>query len=333
MMKAVLMHKNGDPTDSSVLSVEDNVPKPIPGKGEILVRVKAAAINPIDWKLIQGLFPGKKSGTVGCDVAGVVEEVGPDVGDAWKVGDEVFADAMSTMGSFAEYCKVQAVAASPKPKNLDFQNAAALPLAGLTALQGLTTQGGLKPGMKVAILGGSGGVGSLAIQIAKALGASYVYATGSSVDMIQSLGADAVINYKETSVVESLKGKELDIVFDTIGGYEGWQAAQGGLKKGGTFVTIVGDGGTSILALVPGVLYRKFLSLLGAGPKYELFLTNTKAPAVVQDMKQLTELVESGKVKPVLDDQSFQLTTASIHEMMKASMSHRSKGKLVLVVE
>jgi len=115
----------------------------------------------------------------------------------------------------------------------------------LTALQGL--QGaGLKEGMKVAIMGGSGGVGSLAIQMAKALGASHVYATGSSVELIKGLGVDTVINYKETSVLEALKGKDLDIVYDTIGGYENWEAAQAGLKKNGTFVTLVGDGGSLV---------------------------------------------------------------------------------------
>ena len=332
MMKAAILHKNGDPTESSVISVEDNIPKPVPGKGEILVRVKAAAINPVDWKWIQGSFPGKKSGLVGCDVAGVIDQIGPETSDQWKVGDEVYADAVATMGSFAEYCRVQAVAASTKPENLTFQQAAALPLAGLTALQGLTTYGGLKEGMSVAILGGSGGVGSLAVQIAKALGAAHVYATGSSVEMIHSLGADTVINYTETSVVDALKGKDLDIVYDTVGGYDNWQAAQAGLKKGGTFVTIAGDGGNSLLAMIPGIAWRKFMSLLGAGPKYNLFLTNTKPPAVVRDMKQLTELVESGKVKPILEERTFQLTTDSVHEMLKASMSHRAKGKLVLVV-
>lgn len=336
-MKAAILHKNGDPTDASVLSVKDDVPIPKPGKDEIVIKVMSAAINPVDYKLAKAEFPGKSSGGMGCDVAGIVHEVGADVVE-FEEGHEVYADAIASVlakgdessGSWAEYCKIQKVAAAHKPTNCSFQEAAALPLAGLTALQGLETQGGFQKGMKVAILGASGGVGSLAVQMAKAMGASLVIGTGSSVDMIKDLGADEVINYKETSVAEALKGKDLDIVYDTIGGYDSWVAAQAGLKKGGTFVTIVGDGG-GFLSMLPGIFYRKFMWYFG-GPVYKIFLTNTKAPEVVNDMKKITELVESGKVKPVLDKASFELTTESVHEMIKASMSHRAKGKLVLTV-
>ena len=136
------------------------------------------------------------------------------------------------------------------PKNISFKEAAALPLAGLTALQAFQTHGKLKEGQKVAVLGGSGGVGSLAVQIAKALGAAHVYATGSAVDLIKGLGADTVINYKEQDVVAAMTGLELDIVFDTVGGYDNWVAGQAALKTGGIYLTIVGDGGSiaSIMA-------------------------------------------------------------------------------------
>jgi NADPH:quinone reductase-like Zn-dependent oxidoreductase len=313
-MKAAILVKIGDPTTEEVLRVEENVDVPQPKKDEVLIKVRAAAINPVDWKIMRGDFPGKSSGTVGLDVSGVVEQIGPDTTTDLKVGDEIYADAIETGGgSFAEYVAVQTVAASRKPSNIGFAEAAALPLAGLTALQGLVTHGGFKSGQKVCILGGSGGVGSLAIQMAKAMGAAHVYATGSSVDMIKGFGADTVINYKEQSVVEELKGKELDLVYDTVGGVEGWEAAKGGLKKGGKFVTIVGDGDE-------------------LAPEYNWFLTNTKAPEVVNDMKKLTELVEAGKVKAVLDAQKFVLTTKSVHDMIQASMTHRAKGKLVLIV-
>jgi NADPH:quinone reductase-like Zn-dependent oxidoreductase len=329
-MKAAILHKNGDPTTTEVLSVEENVKIPEPEKDEILVKVAAASINPVDWKLMNGDFPGKKNGPVGIDVSGTVEKIGAETETSLKVGDQVYADAFATQGSFAEYVLVKAVAASIKPSNIDMAQAAALPLAGLTALQGLLTHGGFKEGHKVCILGGSGGVGSLAVQMAKALGASEVWATGSSVDLIKGLGADNVINYREQSVVEELNGKEFDLVFDTIGGYEGWEAAAGALKKGGSFVTLVGDGG-GLLSMMPGIIWRKLMAALG-GPAYNLFLTNTKAPEVIKDMTKLTDLVEAGKVKPVLDERSFELTTESVHELIKASMSHRSKGKLVLKV-
>jgi len=264
-MKAAILHKNGDPTTAEVLSVEENVEVPTLEKGQVLIQVKAASINPIDWKLMKGDFPGKKSGPIGFDVSGIVEKIADETDTTLKAGDEVYADAAATQGSFAEYVRVQAEAVSAKPKNVSFQEAAALPLAGLTALQGLVTHGGFEKGQSVCILGGSGGVGSLAIQMAKAMGASHVYATGSSVDMIKGLGADTVINYKEKSVVDELKGKNLDIVFDCVGGYEGWEAAKVGLKKGGTFVTIVGDGG-NLFVMLAGILARKCKALAGFSP-------------------------------------------------------------------
>jgi NADPH:quinone reductase-like Zn-dependent oxidoreductase len=189
----------------------------------------------------------------------------------------------------------------------------------------------LESGQKVAILGGSSGVGSLAIQIAKAMGAAEIYATGSSVDMIKKLGADTVINYKEQSVVEELKGKELDLIFDCVGGIEGWEAAQGGLKKDGKFLTIVGDN-TGMVKTMVLAGFRMFKSMFPGTTNYKVFLTNTKAPAVTEDMEKITELIEAGKVKPFLDGRSFELTTEGVHEMIKVSMSHRAKGKLILKV-
>jgi len=158
-----------------------------------------------------------------------------------------------------------------------------------------------------------------------------VYATGSSVDLIKGLGADTVINYREVSIVEEMKGLDLDLVFDTVGGYDGWQAAQGGLKKGGKFISIVGDGG-SIGAIIRASIWRNAMYFLGLGASYKIFLTNTKAPEVESDMKKITELVESGSVKPLVDERDFELTTASLGDIIKASMSHRTKGKLVLTV-
>lgn len=330
-MNAAILHKNGDPTTKEILSVMD-VPIPTPGEGEILVQVHSASINPVDYKLMMGDFPGKKEGPTGFDVSGVITAMGPGCDESTlKVGDAVYADAAKTQGSFAEYVRVKAVAAAPKPTNVSFREAASLPLAGLTALQGLVTQGHFKSGQRVAILGGSGGVGSLAVQMAKAMGASHVFATGSSVDLIKGLGADTVINYREENVKEALKGKDLDLVFDTIGGKEGWLAAQAGLKRGGKFVSIVGDGG-GLKSMMPGIIFRKFMAVFG-NPSYTIFLTDTAAPCVVSDMAQMTEMVESGKVKPLLDERVFKLTTESVHEMIKASMSSRTKGKLVLTVK
>lgn len=324
-MKGARLHRNGDPSQPDVLSVEE-VSVPEPGAGEILIRVHAAAINPIDWKLCKGVVPGKKSGRVGFDVAGTVVKLGEDLeGCILKVGDAVYADAAKTLGSFAEFAVVKSDALALKPSDLTFREAASLPLAGLTAIQGLITKGGLAEGGKVAIYGGSGGVGSLAVQIAKAMGCE-VFATGSSVDFIKKLGADHVINYREQSIQEELAGKELDCVFDCVGGKDGWIAAQGALRSGGKFSTIVGDD-NGLLGMATGILWRKLASNFGSH-EYNIFLTNVNAP----DMKKLSEFVEAGKVKPILDDRDFELSTESLNEMMAASMSHRTKGKLVMTV-
>jgi NADPH:quinone reductase-like Zn-dependent oxidoreductase len=332
-MKAALQHKNGDPTSPEVLSVVDDAAIPEPAEGQVLVKVACASVNPIDYKLVAGDFPGKAAGPFGCDLSGTVEKLGPGCGAfPGKVGDRVYADAIETPGSFAEYAVVKAGALSPMPANVSFKEAAALPLAGLTALQAFQTHGKLRAGQKVAILGGSGGVGSLAVQMAKALGAGHVYATGSAVDLIKGLGADTVINYKEVDVVAAMDGLELDLVFDTVGGVENWLAAKGGLKKGGAFLSIVGDGG-SIASIMRAVLWRNAVGLFGlVGPTYKVFLTSTDAPGVTADMKKLTELVEAGEVKPLVDAREFELTTASLGDLIKASMTHRTKGKLVATV-
>lgn len=329
-MKAAILHKNGDPTTKEILSV-DEIPMPELTEGTILVKVSAASINPVDWKLMQGDFPGLKQGQCGCDVSGTVVKIGPDTTTTLVVGDEVYGDAIDTKGSFAEYVVCKAIVLCKKPTNISHTEAASLPLAGLTALQGLRIHGMFKEGDKVLIYGGSGGVGSLAIQIAKALGASEIYSTGSSVEMIKGFGADVVVNYKEESLMDGLKGKDFDLVFDTIGGYEHWEVAQASMKKSGQYISIVGDGG-GFASTILKLMIRKLKGKVMGGPNYSLFLTNTKYDEIGADMAKITELVEAGKVTTVLDDQKFELTTEGIHNFIKASMSHRAKGKLVLQV-
>ena len=208
------------------------------------------------------------------------------------------------------------------------------PLAGLTALQSLRNVGKIKEGQKVLLLGGTGGVGSLAIQMAKALGASNITATGSNVELIRdTLGADVVVNYKTEPLLGALAGKDFDVVLDTIGGLEHWQVGRAALKhKGGIFLTIVGDGDYSLLLVIGKVIWRSLAALVFGGPQYRIVLTDTKYDGVKNDMATITEWVESGKVKPLLDERRFQLTTEGVHDLMKASMSHRAKGKLILQV-
>ena len=326
-MKAAKFTKIGDPTTDDVLSVVESE-VPTPKKGEILVKVAAASVNPVDWKLIQGALPGVKPGSVGFDVSGTVEAIGPDCGDlSIQVGDAVYADTYPIAGSWAEYCLVKAPAAALKPSNIDFEQAASLPLCALTALQSLRN-GGFEAGKTIAVLGGSTGVGSLAIQMAKDMGAAHIYSTGTSKELIEGFGADTVINYRTESAMDELQGKELDVVLDCVGGIENWKIAKSALKRKGIFVTIVGDN-SGMFSTIAALIGRSALSLFGF-TKYSFTMTSTSAPGIAKDMKTITDLVEAGKLKPVLDGRTFQLTTNSIHEMVEASISHRAKGKLIL---
>ena len=334
-MKAAVMLKKGSPTSDNVLVVKEDVPIPTPRKGEILIKVAASAVNPVDWKMIKGIFPLQRKGLVGVDASGTVEKIAERTQTTLKVGDRVYGDPGETRpGSFAQYMRIRATNAAKIPENLDHLQAASLPAVGLTAIQGLLKSGKLKPGNKVCINGGSGGVGSIAIQVAKAMGASEIWATGSSVDFIRELGADKVINYKEESVFEALKDQQFDLIFDTVGGLDPWKAAtQGGLKKGGKYVTTAGDGDDSIPRLIRNWSWRYLKYKLGLGPHYTFFRINTSPPDVEEDMKKLTELVQTEQVKPIVIPRSFELNTRSLHDMMEASMSNRSKGKLVMKID
>ena len=209
--------------------------------------------------------------------------------------------------------------------------AASLPLCGTTALHGLAV-GNFQSGQKILVFGGTGGVGSLAVQIAKAKGASEVYSTGSQVDAIKKLGADVVINYKEQDLMEALQEKEFDMVLDTIGSYDHWKVAQASMKPNGVFVTIVGDNSGSMLTDISKILYRFLKGKIFGGQQYRLFMNSTKAPEIVERMADLSEMVSQGKVKPVLDEKQFDLTTKGVQGLVEASKSHRAKGKLVLKV-
>ncbi|MBW7469842.1 NAD(P)-dependent alcohol dehydrogenase [Marinobacter sp. F4218] len=330
-MKAAVYETHGDPNE--VVEVKE-VGQPSELKpDEMLVKVASAAVNPLDWKIIVGAIkvPSKQK-IPGLDYSGTVVSVGSDVKD-YKEGDSVFG---CSRGTFAEYVVVSSKACAKKPEGLSHHEAAALPLAGLTAMQGLLTHGQRRgvTGGKIAIFGGSGGVGSLAIQIAKrVLNAEHVYATGSAVEQILGHGADTVINYKTTNVGDALKGKNLDVVFDCVGGADAWQAARQGLKPGGIFVTIAGDSqesfGNVVSTMIKGY-WRRLLGKTGLGQKYVFFLVD---PLMEGNMAQLAEWVAEKAVHPVVEEKVYSLTTASVRALFEASMSHRSKGKLVLDVD
>lgn len=227
-MRAVVIHETGGP---EVLRLED-VPDPEPGEGEVLVRVRAVAVNPIDWKLRKGMMPRALPAILGSDIAGVVER---SHAEGFGEGEEVFGFAS---GAYAELAVARSEAIAHKPGALTDAQAAALPVAALTAWQALFDRGGLKAGQRALVAGGAGGVGHLAVQFAKQAGA-VVIATGSprNRDFVVGLGADEYINYTTQEVSELVR--EVDVAFDTVGG--GVTASLiPCMREGGTLVTITG---------------------------------------------------------------------------------------------
>src|SRR6185437_11185102 len=236
-MKAIRIHKYGGP---EVLHYED-APRPQPQAGEVLVRVHAAGVNPIDWKVREGhmkdFWPHTFPLILGWDLSGVVEELGKGV-SKFKIGDEVYGLPDPTRGgAYADYIVVRESELALKPKSLHHIRAGAVPLAALTAWQSLFEAGQLQSGQRVLIHAGSGGVGHFAVQLAKWKGA-YVFATASTKnqDLLRKLGADEPIDYTQQRFEEI--ARKIDVVLDTIGGEtqeRSWQV----LKKGGVLVSLV----------------------------------------------------------------------------------------------
>jgi len=216
-----------------VIAIQD-VPVPEPGAGQVRVRVRAASVNPVDWKLASRAAPGATS-TPGRDFAGVIDAVGPSV-TKWKVGDAVIG--VGVTGSYAEYALATPDAIAAKPAKMSFAEAAGLGVVAETAWRAMVTIGNVQKGQKVLIHGGAGGVGSVAVQMAKARGA-YVIATASARnhDFLKSLGADETIDYKAVRFEDKVKG--VDVVLNTVDADTGARSV-GVVKPGGMLVSIVG---------------------------------------------------------------------------------------------
>jgi NADPH:quinone reductase-like Zn-dependent oxidoreductase len=305
-MKAVVIHEYGD---ESVLKYEE-VEKPTPKSDEILVKVKISAVNPVDWKIRDGLgemFGLKFPIILGCEVSGTVEETGKRV-KKFKLGDEVLG-FIAERSAYAEYVIAKENEIVRKPENIDFENAAAIPVGALTSWQAIFDKANLQSGQNILVHAASGGVGSMAVQIAKAKGA-YVIATasGANEEFVKGLGADEFIDYKTTKFETVVK--DIDVVFDTIGGDTQERSFQV-LKKGGFLVSVVSPPSADLAA------------------KFEV---NAEMIGVVPNAEQLTEiaeLVKSGKVKTHVE------TVLPFSEVKKAhelSESGRTRGKIVLMV-
>ncbi len=244
-MQAIVQHAYGPP---DVLRLEDVEP-PVIGDDEVLVRVHAAGVDPGVWHLMTGLpylvrvmgygLRAPKTRVRGTDVAGRIDAVGEKVTQV-RVGDEVFGVCE---GSFAEFARAKADKVAPKPASLSFEQAAAVPVSGLTALQGLRDQGEVQPGQQVLIVGASGGVGTFAVQLATAFGAEVtgVCSTG-KVDLVRSIGASHVIDYTRDDFARP--GRRYDVILDT-GGNRPLRDLRRALAPRGTLVIVGGEGGTA----------------------------------------------------------------------------------------
>lgn len=308
-MKAVRIHSYGD---AGVLAYED-APVPSIGPHDILVRVVAASVNPVDWKIREGylkeMIPYSFPLTLGWDVSGVVEAVGA-AASRFKVGDAVFSRPdIKRNGTYAEFVAIHEDEVAHKPKTISHAEAATLPLAGITAWEVLVTAAKLTGGQRVLIHAGSGGVGSLAIQLAKSRGA-YVIATTSdrNVALVKSLGADEVVDYRAQPFEQAVKG--VDVVFDTVGG-KVQEASWSVLKPGGILVSIVGR---------PSEERAK---ACGARSAFVFIQPNAKILA------QLAELVDAGTMRPIVGAEFALKDTAKAHAL---SQSGRTVGKIVLYV-
>ncbi|MBZ5977389.1 NADP-dependent oxidoreductase [Leuconostoc gelidum subsp. gelidum] len=311
-MKAAVIHQYGD---SSQLEVSD-IAVPAIKADEVLVENMATSINPIDYKarqgLLQGMFQWQFPVVLGWDIAGRIIAVGDDVHD-FHVGDAIFArpdiDPIGKNGAYAEYTAVKADKLARKPDNISFEAAAAVPLAGLTALQ-MLRQLQVKAGQKVLIQAGAGGVGIYAIQLAKKLGA-YVATTASQSnrDFVTSLGADRVIDYHQETIAEVLS--DYDAVFDMVGDIDNGIAI---LKPGGHFVTI-----SATLTEAQKQTANKTVS--------EGWLETNG-----QDLAILADAITDGTLEIVVDS-VYPLTTDGIRAAHERSETHHARGKIVVKVK
>jgi NADPH:quinone reductase-like Zn-dependent oxidoreductase len=288
-MKAFIYQRYGPPETLRMAEVD----KPAPNADEVLVKVLAVSVNAADWHLLRGkpLFSRATLGLLrpkhqilGVDVAGQVEAVGGDV-TRFTPGDEVYANLLDHgYGGFAEYVSVPVPVMSSKPANLSFEEAAAVPMAAVTALQGLGRHGALQPGQQVLINGATGGVGSFAVQLAKASGAEVTGVTSTrNLDLVRSLGADHVVDYTTTDFVRG--GRRYDRILDTVG-----NRSVPDLRRA------LAEGGK---AAVTG--FTSVARLLGVSLRGGKDVAQVQAHVTTGDLERLSELIEAGKVRPRID--------------------------------
>jgi NADPH:quinone reductase-like Zn-dependent oxidoreductase len=306
-MKAVRIHTYGD---SSVLAYED-APQPVPKEGEVLIRVIATSVNPFDAAVRAGYMNGYFSYSLplilGTDVSGVIEQTGPGV-TQFSRGDEVYTRAgVYKDGAYAGYVVSAASDVAFKPKSLDHSQAAALPHVTLTAWEALFVQADLQPGQTVLIHGAAGGVGHMAVQLAKIRGARVIGTASVNSDLLQELGVDQAINYS-TERFEDLV-HDVDVVLDTIGG-DTQQRSWGTLKPGGILVSTIQPPNAEEAA--------------AHGVRQAMVMSN---PPIAQTLTEISKMVDAGQLKPVV---SMVLPLRDIQQAHQLIEGKHTRGKIVL---
>lgn len=323
-MQAVVHHHYGSP---DVLELQE-IAKPTPAEGQVLIRVRTASVNPYDWHFLRGmpsflrLFIGMrrpKSPRLGADVAGIVEAVGANAGP-FKPGDAVFGTAK---GSFAEYACAVTSQLAVKPQEISFEQAACLPIAGITALQGVRDKGKVQTGQTVLINGAAGGVGTFAVQIAKSFGARVAGVSSTrNVELLRSIGADEVIDYTREDFARS--GQHYDLFFDLVGNRSLTDCLRA-VQPRGTYISCGGGGpDRSTMNLLAGLLQNAVRSCF-AKQKMPGLLAKINR----EDLAFLADLVQTGRVIPVVD-RTYSLP--EVAEAIRHVESGHARGKVVISV-
>ena len=315
VMTAFVYEKYGPPETLRMAQVD----KPAPDAGEVLVKVLATSVNAADWHCLRGkpLFsratlgwPRPKHQILGVDIAGQVEAIGSSV-TRFKPGDEVYANLLDHgYGGFAEYVSAPVDVVSVKPANLSFEEAAAVPMAAVTALQGLRHHGEIRPGQKVLINGASGGVGTFAVQIAKSYGAEVTGVTSTrNIDLVRSLGADHVLDYTTTDVAGG--GRRYDLILDTVG-----NLSVSDLRR-----ALAGGGEAAVVG------FTSVARLIGVSLRGGRDIAMVQAHATTKDLALLSTLIEAGTVRPAIDRR---YPFAHIPEAIAYLEQGHAKGKVVV---
>jgi NADPH:quinone reductase-like Zn-dependent oxidoreductase len=323
-LKAITYHSYGAP---DVLELQE-VDEPVVNDDEVLVHVSAASANPRDWHFMRGMpyfmrlqfgLREPRNGALGSDVAGRVEAVGGNV-TRFRPGDEVYAHVLA--GGFAEYASVPEDFLGLKPANLTFEQAATVPLAGLTALQGLRDRGRVQPGQKVLIIGASGGVGTFAVQIAKSFGADVTGVCSTrNVAMVRAIGADHVIDYTREDFAQ--RGQRYDLIFQ-LAGTRSPSDCRRALTPGGMLIVSSGESDGRWIGPVDRIIKALVLS-----PFVSQRLVAFEAKRSGEDLQVLKQLIESGKLSPVID-RTYPLS--EVPEAIRYLEQGHARGKVVITV-